>query len=348
MIQNRSILFTIISCLITLVLFYGCGTSEQMAVDRDSGDGYYRNIVQADRFQRQVVQGFKSIRRLQNTVMYRTYLFNPSQTITRSQIGSFNIENVAVNSVVESVTNAGTATVLSNNGIKAVFLTAAHTVSRADTVIHAYDKDSGSPDDRIEAVSIKVSENHFVIADNGIVGLDLVATNSSKDLALLISNEPFEENYSLRPITFEAGSFDQVEWGDRVVAMGYPRGVQMITQGVASLSSHPHRSLVMDLNINRGFSGGIVYAIRNDGSEMEWVGMITSAMGERELYLAPEDGTQTEYNPEIPYRGEIYVKNRPVIYYGISYAVDIDEIKKFIQENRNLLRSRGASIRELP
>jgi S1-C subfamily serine protease len=125
--------------------------------------------------------------------------------------------------------------------------------------------------------------------------------------------------------------------------MGYPRGVQMITKGVASLSNHPHRSLVMDLNINRGFSGGIVFALRSDGSGMEWVGMITSAMGERELYLAPEDGIQTDYNPEIPYRGESYVKSRPVIYYGISYAVDINEISRFIQENRNLLRSRGAS-----
>ena len=342
MFQSRSTLIIFITGLMVAFSIYGCGT-RQVITEGNAGDGYYKNNAQTDRFRQQVERGFESVRRLQNTVMYRTYLFNPNQTITRSQIGSFNIENVAVASEVESVTNAGTATVLSNNGIKAVFLTASHTVSRPDTVIHIYDIDTGSPEDRVEAVSIKISENHFVIADAGIVGLDLVASNRSKDLALLISNEPIEEQYNLDAIALDPGKFNEVEWGDAVVAMGYPRGVQMITKGVASLSNHPHRSLVMDLNINRGFSGGIVFALRSDGSGMEWVGMITSAMGERELYLAPEDGIQTDYNPEIPYRGESYVKSRPVIYYGISYAVDINEISRFIQENRNLLRSRGAS-----
>ena len=342
MFQSRSTLIIFITGLMVAFSIYGCGT-RQVITEGNAGDGYYKNNAQTDRFRQQVERGFESVRRLQNTVMYRTYLFNPNQTITRSQIGSFNIENVAVASEVESVTNAGTATVLSNNGIKAVFLTASHTVSRPDTVIHIYDIDTGSPEDRVEAVSIKISENHFVIADAGIVGLDLVASNRSKDLALLISNEPIEEQYNLDAIALDPGKFNEVEWGDVVVAMGYPRGVQMITKGVASLSNHPHRSLVMDLNINRGFSGGIVFALRSDGSGMEWVGMITSAMGERELYLAPEDGIQTDYNPEIPYRGESYVKSRPVIYYGISYAVDINEISRFIQENRNLLRSRGAS-----
>ena len=342
MFQSRPILIIFIVSVASALFIYGCGT-QQVMTERNSGDGYYKNNAHSDRFRQQVERGFESIRRLQNTVMYRTYLFNPNQTITRSQIGSFNIENVAVASEVESVTNAGTATVLSNNGIKTVFLTASHTVSRPDTVIHFYDLDTGSPGDRVEAVSIKMSEHHFVIADEGIVGLDLVASNRSKDLALLISNESIEEQYNLEPIALDPGRFEEVEWGDMVVAMGYPRGVQMITQGVVSLSNHPHRSLVMDLNINRGYSGGIVFALRSDGSGMEWVGMITSAMGERELYLAPEDGIQTEYNPEIPYRGEAYVKSRPVIYYGISYAVDINEISLFVQENRNLLRSRGAS-----
>jgi len=340
--QTRWYYIIVLDLIIIVFCFQGCG-SQAPVYERNSSDGYYQNNSDSDRYQNQLEEGFESIRRMQNTVMYRTYLFNPNQTITRSQIGSFNIENIAIDSEVESVTNAGTATVLTNNGIKAVFLTAAHTVTRPDTVIHFFDLDTGSPGDRVEAVSLKVSEYQFVIADNGIVGLDLLAANPSKDMALLISNEKIEEGYNLRPIALDPGSFKEVEWGDRVVAMGYPRGVQMITQGVASLSNHPHRSLVMDLNINRGFSGGIVSAIRADGSGMEWIGMITSAMGERELTLAPEDGIQTRYNPEIPYHGEIYVQNRPVIYYGISYAVDIDEIRLFVQEYRSLLRRSGAS-----
>lgn len=348
MVRNRSYcVFIIAGLLIAGAFLNGCG-SQRTVTERSVDDGFYKNSAVSERFSSQVEEGFESVRRLQNTVMYRTYLFDPDQTITRSQIGAFSFENVAVASEVESVTNAGTATVLSNNGIKAVFLTAAHTVTRADTLIHFYDTDTGSPADRVEAVSVKVSEHQFVIADNGIIGLDLVASDRNKDLALLISNEVIEEEYNLEPISLESGRFDEVEWGDMVFAMGYPRGVQMITQGVASLSNHPHRSLVMDLNINRGFSGGVVMAVRADGLGMEWIGMITSAMGERELYLAPEDGIQTEYNPDIPYRGDIYVKNRPVIYYGIAYAVDIDEINRFIRSNSTQLRVRGASVSFLP
>lgn len=348
MIQNRLYLIAFTTLLIVAaVVIHGCG-SHRTIVERSVSDGFYKNSAVSDRFRSQVEEGFESIRRLQNTVVYRTYVFNPEQTITRSQIGAFKFENVAVDSGVESVTNAGTATVLSNNGLKALFLTAAHTVTRPDTLIHFYNLDTDSPGDRVEAVSVKVSEHQFVIADNGIIGLDLVASDRNKDLALLISNEVIEEEYNLEPISLESGRFDEVEWGDMVFAMGYPRGVQMITQGVASLSNHPHRSLVMDLNINRGFSGGVVMAVRADGLGMEWIGMITSAMGERELYLAPEDGIQTEYNPDIPYRGDIYVKNRPVIYYGIAYAVDIDEINRFIRNNSTQLRVRGASVSFLP
>jgi S1-C subfamily serine protease len=344
MVRTRSYFIAFTACLlVAAIVMQGCG-SRQLVTESSARDGYYKNSAATDRFRSQVEQGFQSIRRLQHTVMYRTYLFDPDQTITRSQIGAFKFENVAVATEVESVSNAGTATVLSNNGLKAVFLTAAHAVTRADTVLHFYDVDTGSTGDRVEAVSVKVSENQFVIADNGIVGLDLVVSNQNKDLALIISNEPIEEQYNLEPLNLDPGRFDDVEWGDMVYAMGYPRGVQMITQGVASLSNHPHRSLVMDININRGYSGGAVFAVRADGSGLEWVGMITSAMGERELYLAPEDDIQTEYNPEIPYRGNIYVENRPMIYYGIAYAVDINEIRRFIRENANELKRRGGSI----
>src|SRR5690625_7001358 len=96
--------------------------------------------------------------------------------------------------------------------------------------------------------------------------------------------------------------FERIEWGSQIVALGYPRGIQMISSGVISLTSHPHRTLLAVLNINRGFSGGIVSSLNTETGRLERIGMLTSAMGENLTYITPETQVRSDYSLYTVYR----------------------------------------------
>lgn len=327
----------------SVLLLIGCAKSIEYTVV-EQNEGYYKNAAGSQEIKNQLEKGFDSVRRLQNSVMYRTYQINPELRVQRTDLEGIDLESISVGSNVETISNAGTAKVLYNNGNKAMLLTAAHVVTQPDTIYHYTENRFGAESNRVEAVSVLVSMNRFVITDNGIVGLEVIAVDESKDLALLVTTSELREQFNLRVSSIPPGNYNELGWSDMIYAAGYPRGVQMVTQGVVSLSNHPNRTLVFDLNVNRGFSGGAVYVVRSDGSGLEWIGMITSAMGERESYISPEELYNTEYNPEIPYEGALYVKSRPTIYYGIGYGVDVSEIETFIRNSQRELRRQGISL----
>lgn len=326
-----------------VLILIGCSKTVEYSVV-EQNEGYYKNVVGSQKVKNQLEKGFESIRRLQNSVMYRTYQVNPELRIESKDMSEIDFETISVGSTVETISNAGTAMVLFNNGSKAMLLTAAHTVTQPDTVYHYSENQFGTESNLIKAVSVVVSINQFIITDNGIVGLEVLVIDENKDLALLGTTSEMEDQFNLTVLPIPWGDCNELSWSDMIYAVGYPRGVPMVTQGVVSLSNHPNRTLVFDLNVNRGFSGGAVFAVRSDGFGLEWIGMITSAMGERESYISPEELYHTEYSSDIPYEGALYVKNRSVIYYGIGYGVDISEIETFIRNNQRELRRQGINI----
>lgn len=56
--------------------------------------------------------------------------------------------------------------------------------------------------------------------------------------------------------------------------------------------------------------------------------------------LKPGDPT-SEYSPSELYKGVIKVNAAMLIHYGISYSVSIEQIRKFIQQNKNELERAG-------
>lgn len=118
----------------------------------------------------------------------------------------------------------------------------------------------------------------------------------------------------------------------------------MVTMGIASRSDHPSRSILIDASFNRGFSGGALFAVRNDGSGLEFIGIVTSALGQSETYLAPETIQRDEYDPDVPYTGEVFVRTAPRINYGITNAVDTEVIMEFFREKEDQLNDFGLIV----
>lgn len=335
-----------LACVAILFVTGGCGSASQ-TTQASEDDSYYVNGLGSFSVNDQIENGFKSVRRIQNNTIYRSYFFPEGSEIREADLPEMDLDARNVETSVETYSNAGTATVIFNNNTHAVLLTAAHTVSQPDTLVHFLEAGEGNQSTLIETVSIKLSENRFVITDHGIVTLDILGVDVNKDLALLITASGYEARDQLEVINMASGDFDEVEWGSKVFAMGYPRGVQMVSAGVISLTNHPHRTLLADLNINRGFSGGLVSTINSETGRLEWIGMITSAMGESLTYLVPEKNILADYNPEIVYEGDIFIENHRLIHYGIGYGVSITDIRNFIRENEPALQREGIGLNEI-
>lgn len=333
----RSFLFAWVGI---LILFAGCGSASQTT--RSYGDdAWYVNGLGPASVHDQISEGFMSVRRIQNNTIYRSYLFPGDSVIRAADLHEMDLEAGGIQTSVDTHSNAGTATVIFNNDSRALLLTAAHAVNQPDTLLHFSEAQEGEQEDRLEAISVKISENRFVITDFGIVTLEVLGSDTVKDLALLVTTSGYESRDQLQVLNIAAADYSQVEWGSKIFAMGYPRGVQMVSAGVLSLTNHPHRTLLADLNINRGFSGGIVCTVNAGTGELEWAGMITSAMGENLTYLVPEKAQLSEYTPEMVYEGDAYIENHRVIHYGIGYGVSIDDIQNFIRENESQLMGHG-------
>lgn len=330
-----------ISFLILFLFSIGCSGVREAGLGAGD-DGYYKNHLQSKAVREDINRGFRSVVRIQNNVIYRTYQFYADEMPLRSELEGQDLSEMAAESYLDDQSTAGTAIVLSEYRGKFAMLTASHAVFYPDTIWHYRSDNEDDMNRYVEAVSVRESVNYILLNERGVIKLDLVANDTSRDLAIMTNSE--SEESLMRPLSLPFGRSDELDWGDIVYAMGYPKGAKMVTMGTASRSDHPIRSILIDASFNRGFSGGALFAVRNDGSGLEFVGIVTSALGESETYLTPERRQGEEYDPDVPYTGEVYVRTAPRINYGITNAVDMEIIQEFLRENRDRLNEAGLVI----
>jgi S1-C subfamily serine protease len=149
--------------------------------------------------------------------------------------------------------------------------------------------------------------------------------------------------YVIPVFNFGMGNSDELTWGTFVYIIGYPRGEKMVTSAIVSQPTREKKStFVIDAVFNRGFSGGIVLALRDGVPNFEFVGMAKSVPAETKYYLAPDKSYKLlESSLEEVYTGKSRIETHENIYYGITYAVTINKIAEFIDKNSVLLEQQG-------
>jgi len=104
---------------------------------------------------------------------------------------------------------------------------------------------------------------------------------------------------------------------------------------------------LVDAVINPGFSGGFVLAIRDGVPNFELIGMVQWVPEEEENLIYPEySKTKTTYNPVVPYDGNLYVRKRSSIRYGIAKIIPVESIMTFLQQNKSYINQKGFYIFE--
>jgi len=162
-------------------------------------------------------------------------------------------------------------------------------------------------------------------------------------LGKTFESEPFPRP---RVFMYPAGRARELEWGTFVYLFGYPTGHKMVTKAiVSSPRKDRHGAFLVDAVFTPGFSGGIALAIRDGVPNFELVGIVKLVSGRSTYVLVPpSDDATTEFDPLVPYTGDIYVQKRTEIEYGIVQAVPVETILEFIDAHRGDLASRGYTV----
>lgn len=96
---------------------------------------------------------------------------------------------------------------------------------------------------------------------------------------------------------------------------------------------------------NKGFSGGIVLAVRDGVPNFELVGLVKSVPAEYQYNLQPVTKERDlEFNPLIPYKGDIYIQKEQVLRMGITRVIGIEVVREFIKNHETLLKAKGYSL----
>jgi hypothetical protein len=104
--------------------------------------------------------------------------------------------------------------------------------------------------------------------------------------------------------------------------------------------------LSADAVFSKGFSGGIVLAIRDGVPNFELVGIMKLVPGYQQYYMTPAKvGEQIEIDPNIPFKGELYAESRVEIIYGIAPAIPAELIVDFLHSNQQKLLDEGYDLR---
>jgi hypothetical protein len=275
---------------------------------------------------------------------YRTYSFSFDEHITLPSIGDSTLENRK--STVEVSQIAGTGTIIAADDRRVVLLTCAHVVDFPDSIISYFIGSDQRSTGIVQAAAYVERQIIYVAVFPEGGEMTVLAMDRGLDLALV--GRRFEKEHFPFPRVFSypVGRARELEWGSFVYLFGYPGGFKTVTKAIVSSPNRDRRgSFLVDAVLDRGFSGGIVLAIRDGVPNFELVGIIKMLPGHTTSYLAPATGDGTpEYNPHVPYTGQIFVQKKLEIINGVCQAVPAEVITEFVEQHRDDLVAEGYPV----
>ncbi len=342
--KKYSLFFSIL--IILSFLFGGCSRKIYQVAYPTLSDGKYDSEFPYKSCSKELNKIVRTVKKLTAIAYYRSYVFEPEAKITLSQIQNNLYKKKASRELYYNNSVIGSATVIHYHARRLVLLTCAHIVDFPDTVLTYYLDENLRRSSFIQSVSFKIRQNNFV-ADLPERGqLELLAMDSDLDIAILGKVFKNDIGYGIPMFEYPFGKAKDLEWGSFVYLLGYPKGHQMVTRGIVSQPNRNARgSFLVDGLFNKGFSGGIVLAIKDGVPNFELVGIAGSAAADFEYYLAPPDDVDnTGYYLHLPYSGDVYARFEKRINYGIIFVISAEQIKEFIKENEDILKNKGYAL----
>jgi hypothetical protein len=338
-----------ISVIIISVTLVSCTSSSVFdKVYPTLNDGLYDSEFPYRNSSSQLEEISNSIKLVNSIAFYTSYVFDETSKIRAVELSGLNFEKVAKEKVFFNRTASGTGTVIHNWQGHVGLLTVSHIVSFPDSVISFFINPDGSFSQYVQSVSIKSRQTNYVNDLPGNGELDIIAIDKPHDIALLGKTFDLASTLNIPVFPYTWGASSELEWGSFIYAFGFPMNYKMITKGIVSNLSKDKHSFLIDAAFNRGFSGGIVLAVRDGVPNFELVGIIRSVPADYTYTLRPMTTEQDlDFNPMIPYTGEAFVDKEQIIRPGITKVIGIELVKEFILQNKDFLKDKGYMFNEL-
>lgn len=333
------VIFSILSCSSTSILD---------KVYPTLSDGKYDSEFPYKNSSQQLEEVSNSIRLINSIAFYESYVFDQKNKLTLKQLLQTDIENKAAEKVFFNRTASGTGTIIfAHQGLVAL-LTVAHIVSFPDTVISYFVNPDGTSSQFVESISIKSKQTNYISDFPGNGELEIILQDKNIDVAILGKKYSPNETNNLTTFSYPWGNSTELEWGSFIYVFGFPMNYKMISKGIVSSPGKEKHTFIIDAVFNRGYSGGIVLAIRDGVPNFELVGIVKSVPAEFENTLRPLiKERDLDYNPMLPYKGEVYVDKEQVLRIGITKVIGIEIVKDFLISRKDELISRGYNFPDL-
>lgn len=337
-----------LAALCFILLSTGC--SRGYVITDRGPQAYYQTGYPVQDTSRELERIFRSVKRINVTGHYNTYIFPLESRITIEDIKHTNLLRQTDDFMSFTNSKAGTAIVVSTAGTQLALITNDHVIDFPDTVIQYY-KVPGEGRERtttpyIEQISIKTLQINLIYDMPHLGPFELIARDRRNDLAL-IGVKYVERDLPIRPppVRVSVGDPSRLSWGSFVYILGYPKGFKMVTRAIVSDPNRDRRaSFILDGLFNEGISGGLILAVRGETGELEWVGMAQGGSASTEMILTPPEVEMDDIDFLRPYRDDIYVNPVQRIEYGITYSVSMRTIQRFLRDQHSTLQHEGYSF----
>ena len=312
-------------------------------------DGQYDTEFPYKECADQLEQISQSIKQLNYIAYYKSYAFDEDQKIKIQQLDSAIDEKFYSDILYTNETVSGTATIIFYEDNNLALLTCAHVGNFPDTIVSYHEHETESANRSIQNIAVKIRDHYFVNGIPNVAELTPLAIDEERDIAVLGKKHVLDPYRQIRALQYPAGKSFDLDWGSFVYIFGYPMGHKMVTKGIVSNPDDDlSGSFIIDALFNRGFSGGIILAIKDGVPNFELVGMVKSVSADYKYHIVPAPvADDNKYDPYIPYIGQSYAKVHEEINYGITFTVAVEEIVEFINSNKSTFQSLGYDLQRI-
>lgn len=343
--MNRKILIQIFYYLFFLV-FISCSSQNVLEkVLPTLSDGKYDSEFPYRNSSEQLEEISNSIHLINSIAFYTSYVFPEESKLLRGQLLNTDFKKKAVQEITFNKTASGTSTIISNKLGSVVLLTVSHVVSFPDTIYSYFLNNDGSLSSYVQSISIKTKQTNYIPDFPGNGEVEIIVHDKMLDVALLGQQYLASQTINLSTFRYHWGNSSELEWGSFIYVFGFPMNYKMISKGIVSNPTKDKNTFLIDAVFNRGSSGGIVLAIRDGVPNFELVGLVKSVPAEYQLNVHPfSNVSEIDFNPMIPYKGDIYVEREQILRTGITKVIGIEAVKDFIIKNKDKILLKGYSI----
>jgi hypothetical protein len=299
-------------------------------------DGKYDSEFPYKNASKELGEITETIRMIHSMAFYKSYTFDKKIKLKKNEPRFKRLQDFANTETFFHESVGGTATVIYSKNGETLFLTCAHILDFPDTLVFYYYDVIGQKTNYISGVAIKTKQKNYIPELQSNQNLKTIAFDKKLDLAVLAGKFSILESLQLKTFKYPLGRAKNLNWGTFVYLFGYPLNNKMITKGIVSPPKYSRSSIFyVDANINKGFSGGLVLAIKDGIPNFELVGIVRSGAGKIDYYLKPApDKKYPLVNSKIPYKEKLYIDKNLNLRYGITNVISIESILDFLKKNK--------------